>query len=331
MTTTRTPCLAALATACLLCMGLGSACTPPGPGQGGQDGLSGSTDTTAQPSASVEPTTALDEGDERRSRRSRFARRVFGPLHLPPMPLDPGEGPIEGRPQLLNSNGAPFEFYFTRAAYSGYGFRGYASWSIDYPKADRQFLLGVRRLVNHLDLYDYEHPILLDDPRLLDFPFLYAVEVGYMRLSDEEIKGLRRYLLSGGFLVIDDFWGSREWNNLRKELGRLLPEYEIVDVPLEHELFHSFYDIKKLVQVPNVGQGRDVGLGYPGARTWEQDGYVPAVKGVFDDDGRLMIVINWNCDLGDAWEWAEDPYYPLEFSTYAYQVGVNMIVYAMTH
>jgi hypothetical protein len=220
---------------------------------------------------------------------------------------------------------APYEFYFTRAAYSGPMMRGFASWSVDYPKADIQFLIGLKRLVPRLDAYPYENPILLDDPDIARFPFLYAVEVGYMTLSDAEARGLRRYLLAGGFLVIDDFWGTREWRNFAIELNRVLPEYPIVDLPTDHPIFHCFYDVNEVVQVPNVGQGRQ------GGPTWERDGFVPAVRGVLDEQERLMVVINWNSDLGDAWEWAEDPFYPLRFSTYAYQMGVNFIVYAMSH
>ncbi len=260
--------------------------------------------------------------------RGRFARpRSRPPLALPAMPVD---GPLSPR-QPPTRAGAPYEFYFTRVAYSGWGWRGFASWSIDYPKADRQFLIGVQRLVNHLDAYSYENPIQLTDPRLHEFPFLYAVEVGFMSLSEPEIEGLRRYLQAGGFLVIDDFWGSREMMNLELELARVLPDHRIVDVPLDHPVFHCFYDVSRLVQVPNLAQGQQMALGIPGARTWEKDGFDPHVKGIFDDKDRLMVAINWNSDLGDAWEWAENAHYPLEYSTYAYQMGVNYIVYAMTH
>ncbi len=226
-------------------------------------------------------------------------------------------------PSLQRAAG-PREFYFTRAAYTGYGFRNFRSWSVDFPKADRQFLIGLRRLTN-LDAYELENPIRLTDPDLGRFPFIYAVEVGYMALTDAEVAGLRRYLLAGGFLVVDDFWGSFEWENLELEVDRVLPEYDIVGIPLDHPLFSCFYNIKKILQIPNVGQG------IAGGPTWEKDGYIPAVRGIFDDKGRLMVVINWNTDLGDAWEWAENPYYPLKFSTYAYQMGVNFIIYAMSH
>src|SRR5690606_26135043 len=106
---------------------------------------------------------------------------------------------------------------------------------------------------------------------------------------------------------------------------RVFPEYSIREIPLTHPVFHTYYDIDEIVQVPNVQQGVD------GGPTHESDGYEPAVFGIFDDRGRLMVAINWNTDLGDAWEWAELAAYPLRFSTYAYQVGVNYIVYAMSH
>jgi hypothetical protein len=220
-------------------------------------------------------------------------------------------------------------FFFTRAVYSGFG-RGYGSWgrgrswATDFPKADRQFLVVLRRLTN-LDAYADAHPVRLDDPEVRRFPFLYAVEVGRMSLTQDEVRGLRDYLNAGGFLVVDDFWGEYEWANFAGEMARVLPGRAIVDLPRDHALFRTFYEIDEILQVPNVGQGRR------GGPTHERGGVVPAVKGIFDDDGRLMVVINFNTDLGDAWEWAEDPYYPLRFSTFAYQMGVNMIVYAMSH
>jgi len=215
-------------------------------------------------------------------------------------------------------------FYFTRAQYTSWEGRRFGSWAVDFPKADRQFLIGLRHLTN-IDAYEQEHPVRLDDPELHRFPFLYALEVGYMSLTAPEVEGLRQYLLAGGFLVIDDFWGSREWDNFEVEIRRVLPEYAIVDIDPTHPLLRAFYHIDEILQVP--ARGRGVG----NRPTWERDGYVPALKGIFDDDGRLMVVINWNTDLGDAWEWAEDPWYPIRYSNFAYQLGVNMIVYGMSH
>ena len=213
------------------------------------------------------------------------------------------------------------DFYFTRAAYTSYGWRG---WSVDYPKADVQFLIGLRRITN-LDSYENENSVLLTDPDLGKYPFLYTVEVGHMAMTEEEVLALRRYLHQGGFLVVDDFWGTAEWVNFAHEMGRVLPGRPIEDVPLDHPVFRAFFEVDEIVQVPNVGQG------IRGGPTWERDGYNPVVRGIFDDEGRLMVLVNWNTDLGDAWEWAENPYYPLHFSNYAYAMGINFIIYAMAH
>jgi hypothetical protein len=245
------------------------------------------------------------------------------------------------------AKGRPRSFYFTRAAYSGVRSGlpargragttdprgawlatdacggGFCAWATDYPKAERQFLSVLRRLTN-LDASPAENAIRLDDPSIRAYPFIYAVEVGDMDLTPEEVKGLRDYLLAGGFLVVDDFWGSYEWASFEAQMERVFPEYPLVDVPPEHDVFSAFYDIEEIVQVPNLGNAR---LNV----TSEQDGYVPHLRGIFDDRGRLMVAVNWNTDLGDAWEWAEQPDYPLKYSTFAYEIGVNLVVYAMSH
>ena len=239
-----------------------------------------------------------------------------------PVPLPLPDEAQQGRPLPMH------EFYFTRMAYNGGGggFRRWRrnSWATDYPKSDRQFLIVLERLTG-LDMFLEEHPRLLTDEHLNRFPFLYAVEVGYMSMGPEEASALREFLLRGGFLVVDDFWGTYEWQNFEIEMQKVFPEYPIVDVPLEHEIFHNFYDIEEIIQVPNVGNGVN------GWATHERDGYEPFAKGIFDEEGRMMVIVNWNTDLGDAWEWAENPYYPLKYSTYAYQMGVNFIIYAMSH
>lgn len=247
------------------------------------------------------------------------------------------DAPAASVPGFLAPAAPHHEFYFTRAIYSdgrsmrsfrgGWGGRG--SWAVDYPKADRQFLVVLKRLVG-IDAYDQENAVSLADPEIRRFPFLYALEVGGMRMSEEEVVGLRSYLEAGGFLVIDDFWGQREWDNFEREMARVFPGRQIEDLPLDHPLFNAYYDITEVRQVPQVGLARRIAVGWDD-RTWECAGCTPQVRGIFDDERRLMVVINFNTDLGDAWEWAEDAYYPLEFSTYAFEVGVNMIVYAMSH
>ncbi len=232
-----------------------------------------------------------------------------------------------GDPPTLKRPAGPREFYFTRAVYSsgGRGFRRRRqAWATDFPKADRQFMMLIRRLTR-IDAHELENAVELTDPNLRRFPFLYALEVGGMSLSPPEILGLREYLLAGGFLVIDDFWGSWDWANFEAEIRQVLPEYPILDIPLDHPIFNMVYDISEILQVPQVGRG------IYGGPTWERDGYEPAARGIFDDKGRLMVVINWNTDLGDAWEWADHPYYPLKYSTFAVELGVNFIVYAMSH
>ncbi len=243
-------------------------------------------------------------------------------------PIEAGVG-AESRAEdaQILTIGIPHEFYFSRVAYSGFGgFYGRGgSWSTDYPKADQIFLSFIDRLLPNLDAYLSEFVVFLDDPDLRRFPFLYALEVGRMALRPAEIEGLRGYLLQGGFLVIDDFWGTREWANFEYEIQQVLPGYEIVDLDIDHNIFTTFYEIDEIIQVPNVGNGTR------GGPTWERDGFIPMVKGIHDEKGRLMVIINWNTDLGDAWEWADDPYYPFVYSKYAYEMGVNFIVYAMSH
>jgi hypothetical protein len=136
---------------------------------------------------------------------------------------------------------------------------------------------------------------------------------------------LREYLKRGGFLFCDDFWGSWEWANFQQNMSRVLPDREILELPMSHPVFHSYYDISQLVQVPNVGNA------IYSNQTYERDGFVPHCRGIFNEDGRLIVLINWNTDLGDAWEWADLPGFPAKFSTYAYKIGINAIVYAMSH
>jgi len=235
--------------------------------------------------------------------------------------FDPREMLRRRRRGTLQRPAGPHEFYFTRAIYSS-GW-GWSRWATDYPKADRQFMTVVNRLID-IDGSPYENAVRLDDPRIRDFPFLYALEVGDIALSQAEIEGLRNYLLAGGFLVIDDFWGSWEWAAFEQQIRKVFPEHPIVEVPLDHPVFNAVYRIDEVLQVPAIGN-------YWGGRTWERDGYEAHVRGIFDDKGRLMVLINWNTDLGDAWEWAERPEYPLKFSTFAVEMGINFIVYAMSH
>lgn len=248
-----------------------------------------------------------------------------GPASLAPLPVPPFLLPQAGGAARLPTESR--EFFFTRGAYSGYGggfFRRRPSWAIDYPEADHHFITVLERLTN-LDVYGSDNAMRLDDPELRRFPFVYILEVGNMDLTDDEIRGLRDWLDAGGFLVVDDFWGEREWANFEYQMARVLPGRPIVPVDLDHDLFSTFYDIDEVRQTPAIGRGVN------GRPTAECAGCVATVLGIADDAGRLMVVVNWNTDLGDAWEHADNPFYPLPYSTYAYQVGVNMVLYGMTH
>ena len=217
------------------------------------------------------------------------------------------------------------EFTFVRIVYTGLGPWGYyKAWYTDWPKSDRQFILGVRRLTN-IRVAEQGKTIALTDPEIFRYPFVYSVECGHWNLTDAEVAGLREYLIRGGFLFCDDFWGSWEWANFQRNMTRVLPGAQIADLPLSHPVFHSYYDISQLIQIPNVGNA------IYSSQTYEQDGFVPHCRGIVNEQGRLVVIINWNTDLGDAWEWADLPGFPAKFSTYAYKIGINAIVYAMSH
>ena len=222
-------------------------------------------------------------------------------------------------------DGFDHEFYFTRGIYrsTADGDAWGPRWAIDFPEADQHFLVALRRLTS-VDAFPGSNTISIDAASLRDFPFVYLVEAGALDLNERQAAQLREYLLSGGFLMIDDFWGSWAWENLAVVLKNVFPEREIVDVSLKHAIFHSFYDISEVLQVPNVALAA-------GPKTYEYDGKVPRVRGIYDDRGRLMVLINWNTDLGDAWEWADDVGYPLRYSNYAYKLGVNIVIYSMSY
>jgi hypothetical protein len=239
-------------------------------------------------------------------------------------------------PQQTENRARPWEFFFTRAIYGsggglrGWGRRGRGSWAVDYPKADIQFMVMVNHLID-IDAYDYENAVSFADPTVRRYPWIYALEVGGMYLSPEEVEGMRSYLDAGGFMVIDDFWGPREWATFEAAMYQVLPDREIVELPMDHPIFHAFYSIEEVRQVPNINNAERIARGY-GNQTWECGTcQIPRVFGIFDEKDRLQVVINFNTDLGDAWEWAEDPWYPLEYSRFAAEMGINMIVYGMSH
>ena len=230
-------------------------------------------------------------------------------------------------------------FTFVRVRYasarSGWGRRGGGAWSTDWPDSDLNFSFRLQQLTS-LKVDPLEHPeekaLQLTDERLFDYPFIYQLEPGRLYFTRQEVEALRRYLLSGGFLMVDDFWGDYEWENFEAEITRVFPDRELVDVPLEHEIFHCVYDLKERPQIPSIDaawRGRPWGI------TWERgpDTQEPHFRAIYDDKERMMVFICHNTDLGDGWEReGENEWYFREFSEKkAYPLGINIVIYAMTH
>jgi len=225
----------------------------------------------------------------------------------------------------------PSEFYWSRLQYtSGYangqsfGFRSFrGSWSRDYPKADNDCLIALRRLTrinspSPLNVAD------LDSDHLFDYPWIYAVDVNTWSFTDEEAKRLHDYLLKGGFLMVDDFHGTDDWQHFMAGMRQVLPDRPVEDLKDSDEIYHVLYDINEKFQIPSevyVNTGR----------TYEKDGYVPLWRAIRDDHGRIMVAICANMHLGDAWEWADSPEYPEKFSGLAFRIVLNYITYSMTH
>jgi Domain of unknown function (DUF4159) len=218
------------------------------------------------------------------------------------------------------------EFHFARMYYSdsGYGrrWRG-GSWTVDYPEAEYHFSMGVSRLTR-VDMDGGNRMLRLTDDSIFNYPWLYAVEVGRWSLDDTEAARLREYLLRGGFLMVDDFHGTLQWNGFWDSMQRVFPDRPWAEIAESDPVMHVLYDLNERIQIPGI---RALMMG----QTYEEDGVVPHWRGIYDDEGRLMVAINFNMDLGDAWEHADDPRYPEPMTALAYRFAVNYVVYAMTH
>jgi hypothetical protein len=222
---------------------------------------------------------------------------------------------------LPTNSGTKAEWVFARFNYMGGAGRG--RWSADYPKSDRQFVLGVHRLTR-LDTRAVEQVIDANNDDLYDWPWIFVEDAGEWRLSQRKAQRLREYLLRGGFLVLDDSHGDEEWSRLATGLSMIFPDRQIEDVPEQDEIFHILYDLNNRPQVP----GTRFLWGY---RRYSADMREPKWRAVRDDDGRIMVAIWHNTDVGDAWEWADNPKYPETATSLAYRLGINNIIYGMTH
>jgi hypothetical protein len=209
-----------------------------------------------------------------------------------------------------------------RGRRGGRGGRGLPPWAHDYPRAETNFAKIVEA-TTFIDTYTEGasgRVLDLDDPELFKYPIASIIEVGYWNPTDEEVRGLRAWLLKGGFLIIDDTRQDRgyEFQNLETQMRRVLPGYEILPVPTEHEIYDSFFRIEDpQALVPPYGR------------------HVPIYLGIFENNdpvrGRIMVMINFNTDIQEYWEFSDVGYYPMDLSNEAYKFGINYLVYAFTH
>ena len=227
------------------------------------------------------------------------AEWTFARLMFPPGPLDGYRGRFDGDWRL-----------------------GLSLWTQDYPRADRAFSQAVRRLTR-VDARSVEEPVSLDDgDEIYHWPWLYAVQVGEWGLTEQEAKKLRDYLLRGGFFMADDFHGSQEQAYFEKTMKMVFPDRPIEDIPNNDDIFHTLFDLDNRYRITGA-EHLDTG--------YKKDGKVARWEAIRDDKGRIMVAISLNSDIGDSWEWSDTPSYPLKFSDLGMRIGVNYVVYAMTH
>ena len=212
----------------------------------------------------------------------------------------------------------------------GRPFPGY--WTMDYPRSDRHLLAGIRRLTR-IDTRSVEQVVSLDGTDdVYNWPVMYGVEVGHWNLGDAEAKQMRDYLLRGGFFMCDDFHGTdayrgvREWDVFTHSMSKVFPDRPIEDIPDNDPIFHTLFDLQERFQVPGA-QFFETHLTYEAGET----GKVPHWRCIRDDKGRIMVAICHNMDLGDAWEWADDPRYEEKWASLAYRIAANYFVYDLTH
>jgi hypothetical protein len=207
-------------------------------------------------------------------------------------------------------------------------------WATDYPYAAMNLMTRVSELtktsVSRDDEGEPNHFVVsATDPALFRCPYIMAADVGTLRFSEAEVERLRAYLLKGGFLWVDDFWGTRAWQQWSAEIARVLPEFPIFDIPLDHPIRHTLYDLKAIPQVTAIQNWR--GSGFSTSERGDDSPHAN-FRGIADDKGRVLVVMTHNTDIADSWEReGEDREYFLQFSPQGYSVGINVVLYALTH
>lgn len=228
-------------------------------------------------------------------------------------------------------------FVYCRGMYrSRYREMGGQGWATDYPGADNNFSVRLAELTTvHVRLNEDRQPntvvVPLSDPLLFRCPMLFMEDVGTAIFNEEEVKNLREFFRKGGFLWVDDYWGTAAWARWVGQIARVLPpeEYPIFDVPIEHPIMHSLYDVKEFLQVPSIQFWYQ-----SGGRLLERgsDSSPVHYRGIQDAQGRMMVLMTHNTDVADTWEReGESQEYFDKFSPRGYAIGVNVVLYALTH
>jgi len=218
------------------------------------------------------------------------------------------------------------QFQFARLRYPGGIPDFFKNWYTDYPSMD----IHLTQIVARITGIDVGAPVLIDptSESLFDYPLIYSVEPEQMVLGPEDVAKLREYLSRGGLWFADDFHGDDEFCRFLDQIHRVLPNASPVELDTSHPLFHTFYDIDRIIQVTNNGIAE-----CPDCDQWENgpSGKDPKVFAILDEHQRISVLMAWNTDLGDGLEWADDPRYPSSYSKYAFKFITNVIVYSMTH
>jgi hypothetical protein len=217
------------------------------------------------------------------------------------------------------------EFAFTRLRYRSVRNRArYASWGIDANTSERHFITGLRRLTR-VDSRSIEHIVDIDSDEMFDWPWIYIVSGGDWVLNGAQAARLRQYFDRGGFLVVDDLHGESEWDQFMEGILQSYPEAHVIELEDDNPIFHTVYDLTGRVQVPGYQ------IVERGSMVERNNGVTPYWRAILDARGRVQVGVFLNQDLGDAWEFSNDPAYPEYFASMAYRMGVNYVIYSMTH
>ena len=197
-------------------------------------------------------------------------------------------------------------------------------WAIDAPAAEQ----NLSRRMGRVTTIQVNEPIILElsDDALWEHPWIYFVEPANLEFTADEVEIVREFLRRGGTATFDDFHGPLEWELFRHQMARVFPDREIVDLEPDHPIFSCFYDLDRYPQIPGLGS-------FFNGVTWEKGGFEPRLRGILDDDGRAMVLVNFNTDMGDGWEWSNAEEYPtyVQYTAQSYRMFINEIVYALTH